>query len=155
MGHEVVYCHRCQTRLRGDDFKTGAAYRVGDKITCAACLEAISQELPLAERLALLSKIKEFESGPEEAPRKSSSGQIKAVSPQARPGSKTRSIPTVPKGSSPSTSRVGVRTAPVPVTKREEAPPPKSRLPLILGISGGAAALLALILIIALGGKKK
>jgi hypothetical protein len=157
MGSEVVYCHRCQSRLRGDDFKTGAAYRVGDKITCAACLEAISQELPLAERLSLLSKIKEFDSKPEEEPRKSSSGQIKAANPPSRVGPRTRSIP---KASTGSTSRVGVRTTgSVPTaTKRdvkEEAPPPKSRLPLILGISGGAAALLVVILILALGGKKK
>lgn len=157
MGSEVVYCHRCQLRLRGDDFKTGAAYRVGDKITCAACLEAISQELPLAERLSLLSQIKEFDSKPKEEPRKTATGPIKTANPPSKVGSRTRSLP---KASSGTTSRVGLRTTgSVPVATprevKEEAPPPKSRLPLILGISGGAAALLVAVLVLALGGKKK
>ncbi len=158
MGHEVVYCHRCQTRLRGEDFKTGAAYRVGDKVTCSACLEEISQELPLTERLSLLSKIKEFDSGPEPepAPRKASSGQIK-VPPGARGTTRTRTIPTASKGASGTTSRVGVRpgtTRSIPADE-EPGPAPKPRLPLILGIAGGAAVLLVVILVVALGGRKK
>ena len=35
MGREIVYCWKCSTRLKGEDFETGDAYRVGDKVSCA------------------------------------------------------------------------------------------------------------------------
>ncbi len=141
MGREVVYCHRCQTRLRGEDFDTGAAFRVGDKITCAPCLEEIAQELPLAERLALLSKIKEFET---KAP---PAETTRAETAPARTASRTHRIPVSSKEVVPATTRRGSHAGPDTALRR-------SKTGMIVGIAGVAVALLGLLLLATAGGRK-
>lgn len=37
MGHEIVYCARCQSQLRGPDFEKGRALRVGVHSYCRTC----------------------------------------------------------------------------------------------------------------------
>lgn len=38
MGHEIVYCSRCQNRLKGADFDKGEAVRLSNYICCIGCL---------------------------------------------------------------------------------------------------------------------
>ncbi|MBV8879990.1 MAG: hypothetical protein JO332_08510 [Planctomycetaceae bacterium] len=49
MGQEIVYCSRCQTRLNGSDFNSGAAVRISNYIYCTGCLTA--DEKKLVEKL--------------------------------------------------------------------------------------------------------
>ncbi|HVE40113.1 MAG TPA: LamG-like jellyroll fold domain-containing protein [Planctomycetota bacterium] len=44
MGHEIVYCVQCATRIPGIDFERGKAFKVGGKHICAACLPTLSLE---------------------------------------------------------------------------------------------------------------
>ncbi len=44
MGHEIVYCIQCATRIPGVDFERGKAFRVGAKVICSACLPTLSAE---------------------------------------------------------------------------------------------------------------
>ena len=41
MGHEIVYCVHCATRIPGVDFERGKAFRVGGKVVCSACLSTL------------------------------------------------------------------------------------------------------------------
>ncbi len=38
MGHEIVYCSRCQTRLMSADFDRGRAQRINHSVVCTDCL---------------------------------------------------------------------------------------------------------------------
>src|SRR5262245_51036245 len=40
MGHEILYCSRCQVQLRGADFEKGRAFRAGALSFCRACAPA-------------------------------------------------------------------------------------------------------------------
>jgi hypothetical protein len=44
MGHEIVYCVHCATKIPGVDFERGKAFKVGGKHICAACLPTLSPE---------------------------------------------------------------------------------------------------------------
>jgi len=45
MGFELVYCYKCQKRLIEDDFKEGAALRVGTHTSCLGCADELLQQL--------------------------------------------------------------------------------------------------------------
>ncbi len=63
MGHEIVYCIQCRTRLSGVDFEKGRAYRLGYKISCKSCAPQVLATLPQPEQAAFLNGIRERESG--------------------------------------------------------------------------------------------
>src|SRR5258705_7816948 len=44
MGHEIVYCSRCQNRLLGADFDKGDAVRIANYICCVGCLTPAEKE---------------------------------------------------------------------------------------------------------------
>src|SRR6185295_14936268 len=44
MGHEIVYCVQCATRIPGVEFERGNAFRVRGKIVCAACVPTLSSQ---------------------------------------------------------------------------------------------------------------
>ena len=46
MGQEIVYCHKCQTRLLGSDFEKGKAFKVGGKAYCGACSKSLLDSMP-------------------------------------------------------------------------------------------------------------
>jgi hypothetical protein len=46
MGQEIVYCSKCQTRLRGSDFESRKAYRIGPAVCCAKCAPDVLHTLP-------------------------------------------------------------------------------------------------------------
>lgn len=46
MGQEIVYCHKCQTRLLGSDFEKGKAFKVGGKNYCGACSKSLLDSMP-------------------------------------------------------------------------------------------------------------
>lgn len=46
MGHEIVYCVGCATRIAGADFERGRAVRVGGRAVCAACMPKVAGNLP-------------------------------------------------------------------------------------------------------------
>jgi hypothetical protein len=68
MGHEIVYCARCATRLTGADFDRGKAFRAGDRIVCSACLPEVVQGLTPKEQEQVLplssTKMKTVKSSP-------------------------------------------------------------------------------------------
>jgi hypothetical protein len=96
MGHEIVYCVRCATRIVGADFERGKAFRAGGKVVCAACL---------AEILPTLS--------PEEQKEVSlSSTKMRVVKPQAPShGTTSRTAPIRIAAPPPPKSRTGVIAA--------------------------------------------
>src|SRR5262245_29851082 len=77
MGREIVYCWKCATRLKGEDFDEGAAYRVGDKVSCPDCVEELVADLSAEEQEAILHPAK---------PRPPSSQAVKKItSTQVKP----------------------------------------------------------------------
>jgi hypothetical protein len=64
MGREIVYCWKCATRLKGEDFEAGDAYRVGDKVSCAGCVDELVADLPAEEQEAILAPPKPQPAGP-------------------------------------------------------------------------------------------
>ncbi len=88
MGHEVVYCARCQVRIVGREFESGVAFRAGNHFYCKACYK----ELPPEERA---------KSPPAAAPRVDppSTTRIKPVtSRKAAPPSRSPMVPWVVAG---------------------------------------------------------
>ena len=53
MGHEIVYCVRCATRIAGADFEKAKAFRLGGRSICAACLPELLPTLTPAEQQEL------------------------------------------------------------------------------------------------------
>ncbi len=49
MGKEIVYCHKCQTRLLGSDFEKGKAFRHQNLAWCADCARGFLDSLPAPE----------------------------------------------------------------------------------------------------------
>ena len=50
MGHEIVYCGRCQTRITGADFEKGGAVRWSNNVFCLTCLTPLEKrELETAQ----------------------------------------------------------------------------------------------------------
>ncbi|MBI3854181.1 MAG: hypothetical protein HY293_00665 [Planctomycetes bacterium] len=58
MANEIFYCSRCQTRLFGQQFLEGTAYRVRDQISCENCLGEIIAPLSLEEQQEILLQVK-------------------------------------------------------------------------------------------------
>ena len=58
MVNEIYYCSRCQTRLFGQQFLEGTAYRVHDQISCQSCLGEIIAPLSLEEQQEILLQVK-------------------------------------------------------------------------------------------------
>lgn len=81
MGHEIVYCSRCQTRLRGADFDKGNAVRISNYIYCTVCLTP--------EEKSLLEKLTRPQEGP--APTRRSSSLMKAAT------SSSVKLPAIPR----------------------------------------------------------
>jgi hypothetical protein len=46
MGQEIVYCHKCQTRLLGSDFDKGKAFKIGGQSTCGDCAKVLLASMP-------------------------------------------------------------------------------------------------------------
>jgi hypothetical protein len=55
MGREIVYCWKCATRMRGEDFDNGDAFKVGDKVSCAGCVDELVADLSAEEQEAILA----------------------------------------------------------------------------------------------------
>ena len=58
MSNEIFYCSRCQTRLFGQQFLEGTAFRVRDQISCENCLGEIVAPLSLEEQQEILLQVK-------------------------------------------------------------------------------------------------
>src|SRR6185295_5557689 len=50
MGHEIVYCSKCQNRLLAADFERGAAFRIDGMSICDKCAPEVRKLLPSAEK---------------------------------------------------------------------------------------------------------
>jgi hypothetical protein len=57
MGHEIVYCARCQTRIHGTEFAKGKAFAFSNRFCCAACAPELLKTLPQADKAALLAAL--------------------------------------------------------------------------------------------------
>lgn len=77
MGHEIVYCVRCATRLAGADFDRGKAFRAGGRIVCADCLPHFVATLTPDEQQNVVSL---------------SSTRMKPVKPTHAPGTQGTSV---------------------------------------------------------------
>lgn len=58
MANEIFYCSRCQTRLFGQQFLEGTAFRVRDQISCENCLGEIIAPLSVEEQQEILLQVK-------------------------------------------------------------------------------------------------
>lgn len=118
MGREIVYCWKCATKLQGDDFASGTAFRVGDKVSCPSCVDELVADLPAEEQEAILAP-----------PRKPKTQTIKKItSTQVRPVSKPGGGgESAPKNSGTSVRTKGGPTGPVPKTRSgATGPTPKA-----------------------------
>lgn len=58
MANEIFYCSRCQTRLFGQQFLEGTAFRVRDQVSCENCLGEVVAPLSLEEQQEILLQVK-------------------------------------------------------------------------------------------------
>jgi len=58
VANEIFYCSRCQTRLFGQQFLEGTAYRVRDQVSCENCLGEVIAPLSLEEQQEILLQVK-------------------------------------------------------------------------------------------------
>jgi hypothetical protein len=58
MGREYFTCSNCQTQLSSDDFDTGSAIQVGDKIACGQCVNEMIAPYSLKDQDAILTMIR-------------------------------------------------------------------------------------------------
>jgi len=58
VANEILYCSRCQTRLFGQQFLEGTAYRVRDQVSCENCLGDVIAPLSLEEQQEILLQVK-------------------------------------------------------------------------------------------------
>jgi hypothetical protein len=87
MGRETVYCWKCSTRLQGEDFERGGAFRVGDQVSCKECVFELVADLPAEEQEAILHP----------PPRKTATTQMrKTGSVPPASGAQARKTGTVP-----------------------------------------------------------
>ena len=114
MGREIVYCWKCATRLRGEDFEAGDAYRVGDKVSCAGCVDELVADLPAEEQEAILAPPKPQHGQPRKNP---SSTALPPISKPEGSNATSRRTSTVQRPKTGTTGSVKVRTGqtgPVP-----------------------------------------
>jgi hypothetical protein len=131
MGQEIVYCHKCQSRLIGSDFDKGKAFRFQNVTWCGDCARQYLDSLPPAERAALQpNKI--------ELP-KASTSRIPLVRGPADPSPSGRYRPM--------TDSTNLRMPSAPAKK-------SSPLPLILGVVGGLIALVVVIAVASSGSRR-
>src|SRR5688572_13929991 len=118
MGREIVYCWKCATRLKGEDFEDGFAYRVGDKVSCPECIDELVAELPAEEQEAILHPPKPTRTSSQSA-KKITSTHIKAVEKKGgtelRKGTGTTARPKTGTTGAVTKVRTG-GTGPVPTT---------------------------------------
>ncbi|HLF92530.1 MAG TPA: hypothetical protein VJB14_03660 [Planctomycetota bacterium] len=154
MGREIVYCFKCQSRLNGDDFDNGKAYRVGDKATCGECVFDLVADLPAEEQEAILNPPK----------KKPSSTQMKATSGAGTQMRRTGSIPTTTRTGS--TGKIPVTTGTRSIPKKgatrsipKADPPPEEEISegdedpsakkkKVLLIAGGGGGLLVIVIVL-------
>lgn len=66
MGHEILYCYWCSSRILGAEFDKGAAVLIGNHACCPQCLPKVLASLPASQRETLLAMLTKT---PEPAPR--------------------------------------------------------------------------------------
>jgi len=138
MGREIVYCWKCATRLGGSDFDNRSAFRVGDKVSCADCVDELVADLSAEEQEAILNGPKGGKSSSQSI-KKTSTSQIKAQAPgegtssikRQNTGVRPRSGSTgpVPKVRSGATGPVPTASGGTGVRKRVTASIPKADPP--------------------------
>src|SRR5262245_55298528 len=91
MGHEIVYCVRCATRIAGTDFEKAKAFRLSGRAICAACLPELLPTLTAAEQQELSISSTRMRTVKEQSLARSSSMRIPAAGPghEAAPPSRT------------------------------------------------------------------
>jgi len=57
MGHEIVYCFKCSSRIVGVDSDKSVAFPIRGRIACAACASELLPTLPPAEQEELLARM--------------------------------------------------------------------------------------------------
>ncbi len=180
MGREIVYCWKCATRLDGADFEKRAAFRYGDKVSCAECVYDLVADLPAEEQEAVLSgqpppsttRIKSVRTGGTGAVPRSTGAvpttrQTKAV-PRADGGTSRRGTGTVPKASTGpiaagtrgikrATGAVPKAPSPEELDGEEVAEDPAARKKKVLLIAAGGGGFLVVAVVLAVvllsGGK--
>ena len=169
MGREIVYCWKCATRLSGDDFERGKAFRHGDKVACAECVFELVADLPAEEQEAILHPPK----------KRPSSAKVRAVpegggattqmrrsapAPRTRTGMTGKIPMTPPAAGTRSISKKITRPIPKaepppeeeePLEGEEDPAKKKKKILLIAGGMGGLLVIVAVVLIVALNGGKK
>lgn len=168
MGREIVYCWKCATRIQGAAFENREAFRVGDKISCANCVDELVADLPAEEQEAIMNPpaaprpssqpIKKVASGGTSSIKKQNTGIRPRTGatgpvPKARTGT-TGPVPTIGGGT-------GIRkrvTASVPkatpppqeLAEGGEKPPMDEKKKKLLLIGGGLLLVIVILLVMVL-----
>jgi hypothetical protein len=133
MGHEIVYCVRCATRVVGADFERGKAFRAGGKVVCATCLAEILPTLSPEEQKEISLSSTKMRAVKQQAPSHATSSRtapVRIAAPPPPPKSRTGVIVAVSLGAIALLAAVGVmasRSTPSPADLPASVPiPPKT-----------------------------
>src|SRR5688572_2339875 len=81
MGHEIVYCARCQTRIHGSEFAKGKAFAFSNRFCCHACVPELLKSLPHSEKAELLAALQRPSKEARPEPSSPSSTALRALKP--------------------------------------------------------------------------
>jgi hypothetical protein len=108
MGHEIVYCFKCQKRILGTDYTKGLAFQLENNSCCAGCAVRVLDTLPPKAKEQLLAKM--FKATQESSNKAASSTSTRRATVQ--PGSSSRIRPVVAsKSSTPLVAGIGAAVA--------------------------------------------
>jgi hypothetical protein len=96
MGHEIVYCFKCQKRILGTDYAKGLAFQLENNSCCAGCAVRVLDTLPPKAKEQLLAKM--FKATQESSNKAASSTSTRRAVVQ--PGSSSRIRPVAASTSS-------------------------------------------------------
>lgn len=85
MGHEIVYCVRCATRIAGTDFEKAKAFRISGRAICASCLPHLLPTLTPAEQQEISLSSTKMKAVREQSQMRSSQFRLQASTSQEAP----------------------------------------------------------------------
>src|ERR1043165_5975743 len=83
MGHEIVYCTRCASRIVGADFEKGKAFRLAGSAICSACVPTLT---PQEQQSLTSSNLPELKSSTSKMKPVKATGGTSVRMPQVGPG---------------------------------------------------------------------
>ncbi len=130
MGQEISYCAKCAVRILSSDIEKGNAFRIGNQTVCKDCAPQVA---PGISREELQRASQRTPRGGTPLPAPTPREPLSAITPRAMP-------------------RVGGAPSQTGTRRFAAEKTPRSRMPLVLGLSAGGLVVALVVVVLALSG---